>query len=87
MRGEVAPWIGESFAESGDGEGLAGSASDQKVDCSGFKGPGLVFGEASIVRDVGESVFEDGTWERFNFGESDWSPAEGMPGDAGCFHS
>jgi hypothetical protein len=43
--GEVAPWVFESFAESGDGEGLAGSASDQKVDCSGFKGPLFVFCE------------------------------------------
>ena len=30
--GEVAAWVGESFAKSGDGEGLARCASDQKVD-------------------------------------------------------
>jgi hypothetical protein len=43
--GEVAPWVVESFAESSDGEGLARSASDQKVDCSRFKGPLFIFGE------------------------------------------
>jgi hypothetical protein len=42
---EVAPGVGKSFAESCDGEGLAGCASDQKVDCSTLEGPGLVFGE------------------------------------------
>jgi hypothetical protein len=42
---EVAPRVVESLAESGDGEGLARSPSDQKVDCSGFKGPLFVFGE------------------------------------------
>ena len=47
----------------------------------------MVFGEGSIVRYVWESVFEDGTWERFDFGESDWSPSEWMPGNAGCFHA
>jgi hypothetical protein len=29
---EVAPRVGKSFAESGNGEGLARCASDQKVD-------------------------------------------------------
>jgi hypothetical protein len=43
--GEVAARVFKSFAESGDREGLTGCASDQKVDCSGFKGPGFVFGE------------------------------------------
>jgi hypothetical protein len=42
---EVAPRVVESLAESGDGEGLARSPSDQKVDCSGFKGPLFIFGE------------------------------------------
>jgi hypothetical protein len=36
---EVAPRVGESFAESGDREGLAGCASDQKVDCSTLDRP------------------------------------------------
>jgi hypothetical protein len=30
--GEVAARVGESFAESGDAEGLAGRASDQNVN-------------------------------------------------------
>jgi hypothetical protein len=30
--GEVTPMVGESFAESCDGEGLARGSSDQKVD-------------------------------------------------------
>ena len=30
--GEVAAWVGKSFAEAGDGEGLARSSSDQQVD-------------------------------------------------------
>ena len=42
---EVAPRVVESFAESGDGEGLAWSASDQKVDCSRFEGPLFVVEE------------------------------------------
>jgi hypothetical protein len=29
---EVAPGVGKSFSEAGDGEGLARSSSDQKVD-------------------------------------------------------
>ena len=47
----------------------------------------MVFGEASIIGDFGESVFKDGAGERFDLGESDGLPSEGMPGDAGCFHA
>ena len=32
-------------------------------------------------------MFEDGAWEGFDFGETDWSPAEGMPCDRGGFHA
>ena len=36
---------------------------------------------------VRKAVFEDSAWEGFDFGEADWSPAEGMPCDAGGFHA
>ena len=32
-------------------------------------------------------MFEDGAWERFNFGKADWSPAERVPSDRGGFHA
>ena len=47
----------------------------------------MIFGEGSIVRYVRESVFEDGTWEGFDFGEADWNPAEWMPSNACGFHA
>ena len=47
--GEVAARVFKSFAESCDGEGLAGGSADKKVNCSGFDGPLGVFGERSIV--------------------------------------
>ena len=47
----------------------------------------MVFGKGSIVRYVGESVFEDGTWEGFDFGKADGRPAERVPSDRGGFHA
>ena len=32
-------------------------------------------------------MFEDSAWEGFDFGEADWSPAEGMPSDGRGFHT
>jgi hypothetical protein len=40
-----------------------------------------------MIRGVWESVFEDGAWEGFDFGEADRLPAKGMPSDAGGFHA
>ena len=84
---EVSPWVGESFAESGDGEGLAGCASDQKVDCSMLEGPRLIFGEGSIVRGVGVSGGKYSTGEGFDFRKAYWLKSEGMPSDGRGFHA
>ena len=47
----------------------------------------MVFGKGSIVRGIGEPMFEDGTWERLDFGEADGSPAKRVPSDRGGFHA
>ena len=49
---ESSSRIADSLAESGDGEGLAGGSSNQKVDW--FMFPAFVLGKVAEVGDVGQ---------------------------------
>jgi hypothetical protein len=79
--GQVATRVSQSFAESGDGEGLAGGSSDQKLNCSLFNGPFFMSVHVSVVRNVRVVVREHLRWESLDLGEADGLPSEPMPSD------
>jgi hypothetical protein len=76
---EISSWVFESFSKACDAEGLAWGPSNKNIDCSGFDWPFFELGEVAIVRCIGEAVFEDCGWERFDFTEANRLPAHVFP--------
>jgi hypothetical protein len=82
---EVSSGVGETWAETGDREGLTGGAAHENVNCAWFKVPLLVFGHVPVVLHRGEAVGEDRRRERFDLREADRRPAEVVPCNRGGF--
>jgi hypothetical protein len=79
---EVASRVGKSLPQPGDAEGLAGSSSDQKVDCTSGDGPRFMLRHVSVVGDVWESVREHRRREGFDLAKAYGLPPEVMPRNA-----
>ena len=77
LKGQVATVVVQSASEASNAEGLAGGASNEKVDLAilvPFDG-----GEVAVQRHAGIVVFEHGARERLDLGEGGGRPAERMP--------
>ena len=83
---EISSGVFESFSKAGDAEGLTWGPSNENIDCSGFDWPFFELGEVAIIRNVGESVFEDCGGERLDFREANRRPAHVMPRTSRSFH-
>jgi hypothetical protein len=70
---ETAAGIIEPLSESGDGEALTGSSSDQKVNC--LQGPLCVLIHVSQIFDGRVVVLQDSRRESLDLGERHWLPA------------
>ena len=73
LKGEVTTVIIQAASEACNAEGLAGSASDQKVNW-------LIFilrygGEVAVQRHIGIVVRQHGARKRLNLAEKRWLPA------------
>jgi hypothetical protein len=75
--GEVAPWVFESFAESGGGERLTGGAADE--NSKSWKGPVIEFFQVPEVGDNGIVVLEERTREGFDLRKGHRLPPERLP--------
>jgi hypothetical protein len=60
--------IGESFAQAGDGEGLAGGSSNEKVNCV-CDVPFMMLGHIAQIRCIRPVVGEHGGRKGFDLGE------------------
>ena len=76
---EVSSGVVESFAETGDREGLTGGSAHENVNCAWRNVPLLVLGHVPVVPHLGEAVGENRRRKRFNFRESNGRPPEVVP--------
>jgi hypothetical protein len=82
---KVTSGIFETFSKAGDGEALAGRATDEEIDFFiGF--PFHVLSHIPKVRDFGVMMVEDCRREFINFRESDRLPVKMVPSCGGCFY-
>jgi hypothetical protein len=84
---KLSSGIVEAKPFAGDAVALARGSADEDIHISNCKRPGLVFGKGAEVWDIGPAMLEDCAGEGFDLCESDGFPPEGMPGNAGCFHT
>jgi hypothetical protein len=89
LQREASARVGESFAESSDGECLAGSSTDEEVDASRSNRV-IWFGETSkvsVVRDMRVSLLQYGSGEWFDLAERRGLPPERVPRDGRSFNT
>ena len=77
---QLAALVSHASSKAGDREGLAGGASDKKVNCAILIGSDG--GEVPMQRDLRIVVSEDSAGERFNFAERGSFPSKRVPGYA-----
>ena len=89
LQREASARVGESFAESSDGEGLARGSTNEEVDASRSNRV-IWFGETSeisVVRDMRVSLLQYGSGERFDLAERRGLPPERVPCDRCGFNA